>query len=1177
MQYSFGAYIFDPAQYELRHMGQSVALRPQACELLAYLLQHRDRVVPKEELLAQVWPGQYVGDGVLHACVLAVRTALHDTGRSPSLLHTVRGRGYRFVTPVEVHNLLALDDPTQPRHVLNGEVLTPVLPSPLSPDIPNLPPEVLRLHTDGEYKPVTALCYRLVDVPSLMAWMGLEGYYALLQTMVRLTQEVIRPYDGTLMPPMSESLIVLFGAPVAQEDHARRAVLATLELRQRIHDIPALRAYRIGDIPTLGMGLHSGLVVVGDLGQDPQQNVTAVGVPLHLAMRLQQQAAPGAILLSAATYALVRTEVRAVPYGTLTMDGVSAPEPIYAVQELLRRQAGVTGRVPRLGSPFVGRERELMLLHDHLAAAMRGQGQVVGLVGEPGIGKTRLLTEFCHRVSGNQMTVYEGRCLSYGQAAPYLLMRDLVRQMCALVEGDMSATHTAAVQHRLHASGITMESDVALLLQLLDLLVHPACLAPYSPETQRARTFALLRHLILHTAQQQPLVLMVENLHWIDPTSDAWLGSLIERLAEAPVLLLATYRRGYQPTWSARSAMTQIALTPLHTQDSRTVVRSVLGSGVLPEAWLRTVVARAEGNPFFLEELAWHAAERDGLDIAGVVPETVQAVLAARMDRLSSEAKRLLQTAAVMGPEVPLSLLQIIADVPEEAMHRGLAHLQAAEFFYERRLFPDHVYTFQHALTHEVAYNSLLQERRRALHVRLVETLEGLAGGRLAEQVERLAHHALRGELWDKALLYSRRAGHQAAAHSAYREAVMYMEQALEILSHLPESRIRCEQAIDLRLDLRFALWRLGEWEQVLNYLHEAEGLAESLGDQYRLAQISYNIADSYRIRGGYERARLAAHHAYSLDEALGDRSLQIETHAIMGQIHYHLGDYGRAIELLQQTITDLASEHTPNQDHTPDSLLVWQQSWLLLCLAQRGAFQAGQTISLDVLRMAEASNYPFNLIVAAYGVGILFLRQGELLQAMSILEQGLALCHASEIKDWLPTLAAGVGYAYALADRLPEALPLLAQAVEQYSAMRGGTLYPAVMVMQGEATLIAGRIEDATAICRRALDLARHSKERGSEAYALCLLGEIAARSEPLESAQAETYYRQALTLADTLGMRPLVAHCHLGLGRLYVRMDQPEPARLALSTATTLYREMDMGYWLLQAEAARVQVAEQ
>lgn len=326
---------------------------------------------------------------------------------------------------------------------------------------------------------------------------------------------------------------------------------------------------------------------------------------------------------------------------------------------------------------------------------------------------------------------------------------------------------------------------------------------------------------------------------------------------------------------------------------------------------------------------------------------------------MSSEAKRLLQTAAVMGPEVPLPLLLAIADVPEEAMYRGLAHLQAAEFFYERRLFPDHVYTFQHALTHEVAYNSLLQERRRALHVRLVETLEGLAGGRLAEQVERLAHHALRGELWDKALLYSRRAGHQAAAHSAYREAVMYMEQALEILPHLPESRIRCEQAIDL------------------------------------------------------------------------------------------------------------ASEHTPNQDQTPDSLPVWQQSWLLLCLAQRGAFQVGQTISLDVRRMAEASNYPFNLIVAAYGVGILFLRQGELLQAMSILEQGLALCHASEIKDWLPTLAAGVGYAYALANRLPEALPLLAQAVEQYSAMRGGALYPAVMVMQGEATLLAGRIEDATAICR--------------------------------------------------------------------------------------------------------------
>jgi tetratricopeptide (TPR) repeat protein len=353
-----------------------------------------------------------------------------------------------------------------------------------------------------------------------------------------------------------------------------------------------------------------------------------------------------------------------------------------------------------------------------------------------------------------------------------------------------------------------------------------------------------------------------------------------------------------------------------------------------------------------------------------------------------------------------------------------------------------------------------------------------------------------------------------------------------------------------------------GANRQVLNYLHEAESLAESLGDAYRLAQISYNIADGYRIRGGYERARLAAQRALSLAEALEDRSLQIEARAVMGQIHYYLGDYGQAIELLQRTLTDLADAPTPGRDDAPDALPVWQQSWLLLCLAQVGAFQTGQTISVDVRHMAETTNHPFNLSVAAYGVGMLFLRQGELLQAISVLERGLALYRASEIKDWLPTLAAGLGYAYALVDRLPEALPLLEQAMEQYSAMRGGVLYPVVMVMQSEAMLLAGRREDATAICRRALGLARHSQERGSEAYALRLLGEIAAHSEPLEADQAEAYYRQGLTLAEEKGMRPLQAHCHLGLGSLYATTDQRQQARAELSKAIEMYRAMDMTF---------------
>ena len=524
MQYSFGAYRFDPARYALTHAGTPVPLRPQACELLAYLLRHRDRVVPKEELLAQVWPGQYVGDGVLHACVLAVRTALHDTGRTPALLHTVRGRGYRFVAPVEVSDR-PLDDPPQGRQPLRSApapLADVPLPSPAGSETTAAAAVAAEPHAAGEYKQVSVLCCGLAEAPSLAARLGPEGLYHRMQTMVGLAQEVLHLYAGTLLPPTSEGLMAVFGAPVAQEDHARRAVVAALALQQRLRAHPGLRAQMAGTALAVRMGVNSGLVVVGSLGQDPQRRSTVVGAPLHLALRLQQRAAPGTILLSAATYQLVQAEVRVAPCGTLAVEGGPTPMPVYTVQGLVGRHAGVVGRGRRDQSPFVGRVRELALLDDHLAAAMAGHGQVVGLVGEPGMGKTRLLAEFCRRVPGDQVTMYTGQCLSYGQSTPYLPVRDLLQQVCGLVEGDTAAVHTAAVQHRLHASGMTAEDDVALLLQLLDLPAAPEDLARHSPEGRQARTFALLRHLILDAARQQPLVLVVENLHW----SDSHLGRL---------------------------------------------------------------------------------------------------------------------------------------------------------------------------------------------------------------------------------------------------------------------------------------------------------------------------------------------------------------------------------------------------------------------------------------------------------------------------------------------------------------------------------------------------------------------------------------------------------------------------------------------------------------------------
>ena len=445
-------------------------------------------------------------------------------------------------------------------------------------------PSPLATPLDGEHKQVTVLCGALAEAPTLAARLGPEAMYHLMRDVLALAQDTVQRYGGTLLQVSGEGFLALFGAPVAQEDHARRAVLAALELRQRLRTPDALRGQPHG--VALRLGLHTGPVVVGPLAHDPQRPYTAVGDTLALATRLQQQAAPDTLLLSAATYALVQAEVQGAAWAAGPSDASVSPVVGYVVHGLLRRRAGVPRRGARLLSPLVGRARELALLHERLALAASGQGQVIGMAGEPGMGKSRLLAEFAHSLNGQSVTYCEGHCLAYGSATPYLPVRDLLRQLWGLPDTAAPDVLTATIPQRLHTAGMASEEDTALLLQLLDVSGDPASLAVLSPQERRARTFALLRQLFLHASQRQPLVLAVENLHWSDPTSDEWLAALAAQVGGTAILLLATYRPGYRLPWLAHSWATQVALPPLNTprQPGRGAGGAAGGTALRPPA-----------------------------------------------------------------------------------------------------------------------------------------------------------------------------------------------------------------------------------------------------------------------------------------------------------------------------------------------------------------------------------------------------------------------------------------------------------------------------------------------------------------------------------------------------------------------------------------------------------------
>jgi tetratricopeptide (TPR) repeat protein len=691
---------------------------------------------------------------------------------------------------------------------------------------------------------------------------------------------------------------------------------------------------------------------------------------------------------------------------------------------------------------------------------------------------------------------------------------------------------------------------------------------------------------LLRESQAQPLLLVFEDLHWIDAETQVLLDSLVESLPTARLLLLVNYRPEYQHGWGSKTFYTQLRLDPLPPAGAAEVLQALLGDDHSLTPLKPLLIARTEGNPFFLEESVRTLVETGVLlgepgayQLAQAlptihVPATVQAVLAARIDRLPAEEKRLLQTAAVIGTEVPLPLLQAIAELPEAALHRGLAHLQAAEFFYETRLFPEREYTFKHALIHEVAYGSLLQERRRALHAQIVEALEAAAGDRLTEQVERLAHHAWRGEVWGKALVYCQQAGEKALARSAHRDAMGYFEQALDALPHLPEQRATREQAIDLRLALRVALRPLGYFGRILVVLQEAETLAAALDDTHRQGHVSHFLSRHFSLMGAHDQAIAAAQRALIHATAGGDVVLHALANLRLGPAYHAKGNYRRAIDCLEQSVVCLDGARKRERFGQALVPAVHARAFLASCHAELGTFAEGRAVGDEGLRLAEAVAHPASHMIASWGIGLLCLRHGDLPGALPLLEHAVGICQEADLPAMFPRMAAALGAAYTLSGRVADAVPLVMRAVKQTIETELLDYQAFCQLALSEAQLLAGRQEDAHALAARTLALAHSHQERGHQAYALRLLGEIAAQLEPPEREQAEAHYRQALILAEELEMRPLQAHCHRSLGMLYSALGQLEPARRELSTAIELYRTMAMTFWLPQAEATLAQV---
>jgi hypothetical protein len=894
---------------------------------------------------------------------------------------------------------------------------------------------------------------------------------------------------------------------------------------------------------------------------------------------MEQLARPGTTLITIETLRLAEGYITVRALGPVPVKGLTDPVEVFeltgAGQARTRLQAAVMRGLTR----FVGREAEVEHLRRVLTQAGTGRGQVVALLGEAGVGKSRLTYEFTHSHRVQDWLILETSSVPYGKAASYLPVIEMLQGYFNIGDRDGHREMRAKVLGRVLDLDRALEPVVPPLLALLDVPVEDPAWQALNPPERRQRMLDAVKRLLLRESQVQPLLVVFEDLHWIDGETQALLDSLVESLASARLLLLVNYRPEYEHRWASRTAYSQLRLDSLPAESAAELLAALLGPDPRLTPLAQMLVKR--GNPFFLEETVRTLVETGAL--AGErgayrltrpvealqVPATVQTMLAARIDRLPAEEKQLLQAASVIGKGVPYALLAAIADQPEEELRQGLAHLQEAEFLYEAQLFPDLEFRFRHALTHEVAYGGLLQERRRALHARVVQAIESLNRDRLGEQIERLAHHAVRGELREKAVHYLRQAGGKAAARSALPDARAWFEQALGILATLPDSHSNLEQAFDIRLELRRPLILLAETRRTLELLREAEILAERLNDDRRRGRVCAFMTNAHSLVRELDEALVTGTRALEIAGRLGDVGLRIPATTYLEQAQYLRGDHERVVVLATDNLAVLPANRVYDYFGVAAPPSVYDRCWLILSLAELGRFAEATEPAGEAIRLAAPTQHAFTVGMAYWAAGRVHLLRGDWAKARPLFEHATGVFRAGNVALMLPQsvvcsawLLAQLGESSQALSQLQEGQKLVErQAASGYVA--AGWLYAYL----GRTALVLGQRGEARRLGDRAIEFLR--REPGFAAYAQHLLGDIAAHRDRFDAESGEAHYRKALALAEPRGMRPLAAHCQLGLAKLYRHIGKRQDAQEHLTMAATMYREMGMNYWLQQAEA--------